>query len=137
MPFCHLLLIGVSLTLSSIAKYLSLLGYASETLMVLDNDPDSPDSAWLEDFKKLASIARVTSHEVTSVLCLLSASITNRQPLPPYLKPPRPYSFSTKLEELDADILNIRHIAEPGFAAFAVLQISTRCIVGDMERLVR
>ncbi|KAJ6121608.1 hypothetical protein N7512_004073 [Penicillium capsulatum] len=75
--------------------------------------------------------------QVTSLLCLLSASITNRQPLPPYLKTPRPYSFSRRLEALDKNILSIKHIAEPGFAAFAVLQISTRCIVGDVERLMK
>ena len=130
-------LLVVWLILSSIAKYLSVLGYASDTLMILDDDANSTDSAWLEDFKKLASTAKITSREITSVLCLLSASITNRQPLPPYLKAPKPYGFSRKLEELDKDILKLRHIAEPGFAAFAVLQISTRCIVGDVERLVR
>jgi hypothetical protein len=104
--------------------------------MILDNDPDT-DVAWMHDFKRLSTSAKVTSREITSVLCLLSASITNRQPLPPYLKTPRPYGFSSKLEELDQDILSIRHIADPGFAAFAVLQISTRCIVGDVEELVR
>lgn len=104
--------------------------------MILDDDPDT-DYAWMEDFKRLAASAKVTSREITSVLCLLSASITNRQPLPPYLKAPRPYGFTRKLEELDEEILSIRHIADPGFAAFAVLQISTRCIVGDVERLVR
>lgn len=107
-------------------------------MMILeDDDFDSPDRAWQEDFKQLSTRAKVTSREITSVLCLLSASITNRQPLPPYLRAPRPYGFSTQLEELDKDILSIRHIADPGFAAFAVLQISTRCIVGDMERLVK
>jgi len=28
-------------------------------------------------------------------------------------------------------------MAEPGYAAFSVLQISTRCIVGDVDRLLR
>lgn len=116
-------------------SYLSLLGYASETLSKLG--ADEPDSAWIHDFKSLVAQARITTHEITSVLCLLSASITNRQPLPPYLKTPRPYSFSRRLEALDKDILSIRHMAEPGFAAFSVLQISTRCIVGDVDRLLR
>ncbi|OJK01534.1 hypothetical protein ASPACDRAFT_26625 [Aspergillus aculeatus ATCC 16872] len=122
--------------IDSIVSYLSLLGYASDTLLQLGHDDES-DSAWLHDFRRLVASARVTTHEVTSVLCLLSASITNQQPLPPYLKTPRPYSFSKRLEALDKDILNLRHIAEPGFATFSVLQISTRCIVGDVERLMR
>lgn len=120
----------------SIVSYLSLLGYASDTLMRLNDDDDESGSVWMHDFRRLVGTAKVTTHEVTSLLCLLSASITNRQPLPPYLKTPRPYSFSKRLEALDKDILSIKHIAEPGFAAFAVLQISTRCIVGDVERLM-
>jgi hypothetical protein len=103
----------------------------------MSDDPNASNSDWLHDFKKLVSSARVTTHEVTSVLCLLSASITNRQPLPPYLKTPRPYSFTRRLEALDKDILSIKHIAEPGYATFSVLQISTRCIVGDVDRLMR
>lgn len=98
---------------------------------------DPADTAWMTDFRRLINTAKVTTHEVTSLLCLLSASITNRQPLPPYLKAPRPYGFTKRLMELDSDLLSLRHIAEPGFAAFAVLQISTRCIVGDMDRLLR
>ncbi|KAF9894765.1 hypothetical protein FE257_006655 [Aspergillus nanangensis] len=122
--------------IESIVSYLSLLGYASDTLLQL-GDEDESNSAWLHDFRRLVSSARITTHEITSVLCLLSASITNRQPLPPYLKTPRPYSFSKRLEALDKDILSLRHVAEPGFATFAVLQISTRCIVGDVDRLMR
>lgn len=118
-------------------SYLSLLGYASDTLMRLGDNDDESDSAWIHDFRRLFGRAKVTTHEVTSLLCLLSASITNRQPLPPYLKTPRPYSFTKRLEAIDKDILSIKHIAEPGFAAFAVLQISTRCIVGDVDRLLR
>ncbi|KAJ5832819.1 hypothetical protein N7474_001130 [Penicillium riverlandense] len=127
---------SIIVCVENIVSYLSLLGYASDTLMNLGDD-EATDTAWMYHFRQLVGSAKVTTHEVTSLLCLLSASITNRQPLPPYLKAPRPYSFSKRLEALDKDILSIRHIAEPGFAAFAVLQISTRCIVGDVERLMK
>ncbi|CAG8382473.1 unnamed protein product [Penicillium salamii] len=128
---------SIILCVENIVNYLSLLGYASDTLMNLGDGDDVSDTAWMHDFRRLVGTAKVTTHEVTSLLCLLSASITNRQPLPPYLKAPRPYSFTKRLEALDSDILSLRHIAEPGFAAFAVLQISTRCIVGDVDRLLR
>ncbi|KAL3476063.1 hypothetical protein BJX99DRAFT_146460 [Aspergillus californicus] len=122
--------------IENIVNYLSLLGYASDSLRQLGNDDES-DSAWLNDLRRLIASARITTHQITSVLCLLSASLTNQQPLPPYLKTPRPYSFSKRMEQLDKDILSLRHIAEPGFATFSVLQISTRCIVGDVERLMK
>jgi hypothetical protein len=81
--------------------------------------------------------ANITTHQVTSLLSLLSASIRNGQSLPPYLRPPRPYGLSSKLEEMDADILSVRHIAEPGYAAFAVIQIASRCIIADLEKLLK
>ncbi|KAJ5807354.1 Brefeldin A sensitivity protein [Penicillium robsamsonii] len=128
---------SIILYIENIVNYLSLLGYASDTLMYLGDGDNESDTNWMIDFRRLINTAKVTTHEVTSLLCLLSASITNRQPLPPYLKAPRPYSFTRRLQALDADILSLRHMAEPGFAAFAVLQISTRCIVGDMDKLLQ
>ncbi|KAJ5177619.1 Brefeldin A sensitivity protein [Penicillium coprophilum] len=128
---------SIIICVENIVNYLSLLGYASDTLMYLNDDEDESSTNWMIDFRRLINTAKVTTHEVTSLLCLLSASITNRQPLPPYLKAPRPYSFTKRLQALDGDILSLRHMAEPGFATFAVLQISTRCIVGDMDRLLR
>jgi hypothetical protein len=71
------------------------------------------------------------------MLSLLSSSITNGQPLPPYLRAPEAYQLSKRLAAIDRDVLSPRHIAEPGYAAFAVLQISTSCINMDVEKLLR
>lgn len=92
---------------------------------------------WFADFRRITANTNITSHEITSLLSLLSSSITSGQPLPPYLKPPEGYQLSKKLEAVDHDILSLRHIAEPGYAAFAVMAISTRCIHMDLERLLR
>jgi hypothetical protein len=78
----------------------------------------------------------MTSHEITSILALLSSSITSGQPLPPYLIAPQSYRLSLKMEAVDRNILSIRHIAEPGYAAFAVMQISTKCIHMDIQKLL-
>ena len=50
---------------------------------------------------------------------------------------PSTYHLSQDLEEVDRDILSIRHVAEPGYAAFAVIQISTKCINHDIAKLLR
>ena len=42
-----------------------------------------------------------------------------------------------KLHQLDADILSVRHMAEPGYAAFAVMQIASRGLLGDVEDAAR
>ncbi|KAL1966238.1 hypothetical protein VTN77DRAFT_4790 [Rasamsonia byssochlamydoides] len=121
----------------NIVNYVTLVEYASKTFAQMSNDhANESGSAWYQDFKTLMVTANLTTHEITSLLSLLSASIMNSQPLPPYLKTPRPYSFSEKLKELDKDILSISHSAEPGYAAFSVLQVSTRCIIGDLEKLI-
>ncbi|KAF1921458.1 hypothetical protein BDU57DRAFT_544942 [Ampelomyces quisqualis] len=102
--------------------------------------PSSPlhvSPKWFTDFRHLTSRTSLTSHETTSLLSLLSSAITSGQPLPPYLQAPQAYQLSKQLEAVDHDILSLRHIAEPGYAAFAVMAISTRCIHMDLERLLR
>lgn len=121
----------------SIVNYVSLVAYASDTFTRIGEDAEVSQNAWFNDFKRLMASANLTSHEITSLLALLAASITNRQPLPPYLRTPTPYGFSKRLEALDRDILSLRHSVEPGYAAFAVLQISTRCIIGDLDKLLK
>ena len=116
---------------------MSLTDYASRTFTDIGvSDGDNSQTEWFNGFRRLMGSINITSHEITSMLSLLSASITSGQPLPPYLTTPQPYQLSGKLEALDYDILSVRHITEPGYAAFAVMQISTRCIVGDLEKLL-
>lgn len=122
---------------SNIVNYMSLAEYASRTFTDLAvSDGDNSETEWFNGFRRLMGSVNITSHEITSMLALLSASITSGQPLPPYLTTSQPYQLSRKLEALDHDILSVRHIAEPGYAAFAVMQISTRCIIGDLEKLL-
>ena len=77
-----------------------------------------------------------TSHEITMILTLLSASVRNGQSLPPFLPRPQPSQLTARLEELDEDILSVRHINEPGYAMFAVLHQSASCIAMDVNRLI-
>lgn len=138
---------------NNITNYTALLCYASEAFShpFLNPSSSSPDPSlhpntqfpgqaspqWFRDFQRVIKDANVTSHEITTLLSLLSSSIQNAQPLPPYLKVPASYQLSAKLEAVDKDILSLRHIAEPGYAAFAVMAISTRCISMDVEKLLK
>lgn len=126
---------------SRILSYTSLMGYASSTFdLALDEDGKeqlTDSNQWLQDFRRLLGQVETTSQGITSILSLLSSSVMNAQPLPPFLQPPEPFRLVRKLEALDRDILSIRHIAEPGYAAFAVLQIASRSIVSDIQALTR
>ncbi|KAF2873852.1 hypothetical protein BDV95DRAFT_488880 [Massariosphaeria phaeospora] len=124
---------------ANITNYTALLGYASSSFthpsLNQENDPSS--AQWFHDFQKIVTSANITSHEITSLLALLSSSITNGQPLPPYLVAPQSYQISRRLEEVDREILSLAHVAEPGYAALAVIQISTRCINMDLAKLLK
>lgn len=135
-------------TIYSIINYTALLGYSSQSFAnpslhtADDSDPTSPSSPssapfprpasaqWFQDFRRVIGDAKVTSHEITSLLAMLSSSITNGQPLPPYLHAPGLYGLNRKLESVDPEILSLRHIAEPGYAAFAVCVLSSTCSWG-------
>ncbi|KAF1847175.1 uncharacterized protein K460DRAFT_278651 [Cucurbitaria berberidis CBS 394.84] len=140
---------------TNIVNYTALLGYASQPFTHASLNPPPPTDAtspsspssnqvfsnyaseqWIHDFRRVLNDAKVTSHETTSLLALLSSSITNGQPLPPYLHAPPGYQLGQKLEAIDHDILSLRHIAEPGYASFAVMAISTTCIHMDIEKLL-
>lgn len=113
-----------------------LISYASNNFVHSPSPSPNTKASWIEDFARLVSSVNTTSQEITSILALLSASVTNGNPLPPYLKAPQAYKLSARLEELDADILSINHIAEPGYSAFAVMQIASSLVSDDMEKLI-
>jgi hypothetical protein len=112
---------------------MSLIAYSSNAYV--EEDPHGTGK-WSENFRSLMSTIRPTSHEITMLLALLSASVRSGAPLPPYVPKPAPFQLSERLESLDHDILSVRHINEPGYAAFAVLQLSSRCIGMDVDILV-
>lgn len=116
-------------------NYVALISYASNILS--DDDEGDPDQVyWLRSFRHLVHSIRTTSQELTSTLLLLAASVTNGSPLPPYLRVPEPYRLSTRLEAIDPYILNVKHVSEPGYAAFAVMQIASSLINDDMTKLI-
>lgn len=85
----------------------------------------------------MVASVNVSSHRITTILSVLSSSMRNAAPLPPHLELPEPFSFAKKMERLDADILSVRHMAEPEYSAFAVMQVVSKNIVVDVEELVK
>lgn len=123
--------------LQSVLNSMALVSYASSSFQDMHGhgEKDS-ESEWLRDFRKVIADAYMTSQEVTTLLSLLSASVASGQSLPPYLRTPEPYGLSKRMDALDRDILSVRHIAEPGYASFAVMQIGTKAITDDLKKLL-
>ncbi|KAK5167434.1 uncharacterized protein LTR77_007133 [Saxophila tyrrhenica] len=124
--------------LQSVTNYISLISVASSAFAELQYDSNEMSgSEWLRNFRRIMGEAKLTSQTVTTLLALLSASVTSGNPLPPYVRLPEPYLLSERLDAIDTDILSVRHIAEPGYASFAVIQIGTKCLVDDLKKLLR
>lgn len=121
------------------------MAYASQTLslhspsnLTAAEHQHTEQSQWSNDFRRLVTDdPHGTSHQITSVLSLLSSCLSNGQALPPYLELPQPYAFAQRIESIDKNILSVRHIDEPEYSAFAVLQICGGCVTADLEKLVR
>ena len=121
----------------SILSFISLISISSSTFtLVQDEDEKDSRYVWIQDLRKMIGSVNLTSQSVTTLLSLLSASLGNSQPLPPFLRAPKPYGLTEKLDETDSGLLSIRHIAEPGYASFAVIQIGLTCLIDDLKDLL-
>jgi len=120
--------------MQSMFNYISLIAYSANAFAT---EPDAEESGWLRDFRQFTVDLQLTSHEMTSMLCLVSASMSNAQPLPPYLQVPRPYSIADRLELIDPHILSIQHVAEPCYAAFAVLEVASTLVAEEMAQILK
>ncbi|PWY75463.1 MFS transporter [Aspergillus heteromorphus CBS 117.55] len=100
-------------------------------------DPDDKQNdRWISN---LASIALHSSdfksHKISSLLCHLSASMMNAQPLPPYLAPVDSFPLAREMQRIDGELLNIRHVEDPAFSAFVCLEVLRSVVsfgVGDL-----
>jgi hypothetical protein len=119
--------------MQNLFNYMALCSYSSSSF----TEDSADESDWLRDFRRFAGDMNITSHDITSCLCLVSASISNSQPLPPYLKLPRPHDLDSRMEAVDPEILSVSHIAQPCYAAFAVLEIASTLIAEEMGHVVR
>lgn len=77
------------------------------------------------------------SHAPTSLLCHLSASLTNAQPLPPFLAAGDSFPLAREMRKVDGKLLSIRYIEDSGFSAFVALEM-LRSVVGvSLRELLR
>lgn len=118
-------------------RYLSLMSYATETWSKnFPNSRASTQRTWLNNLSKLLDGIAPTSHRLTSTLCLVSASVIQGTALPPYIQLPELHALDKILEGLDSGILDSKHVEEPGYSAYAVLQVASNLLRDDLDHLV-
>jgi hypothetical protein len=113
-------------------RYLSLMSHTTQSW----TQAEFGSRAWLTDLTALVDQVGPTSHEMTSILTVLGAAVRQGSALPPYMRMPGPYQLSRRLSRLDGGILSSKHVAEPGYSAYAVMQVASSLIHDDLRRLV-
>ncbi|KAG0644219.1 hypothetical protein HOY80DRAFT_915441 [Tuber brumale] len=111
----------------NITSYLSIISYASRTFSV--------GGEWAEDLSALLRNVDTQMDKITSLLCLLSASLASGGPLPPSLSLPEPFQLARAMEERDGGV-RLDHLVEPGFVAFAVVQVAVGIMRDDLFRVI-
>ncbi|KAJ5624821.1 hypothetical protein N7510_001130 [Penicillium lagena] len=120
---------------------MSLMAHTTQKLDALSIDSEHPeresDGQWMEQLAEIAlKSPDFNSHQITSLLCHLSAAIMNAQPLPPYLSIPDSFPLARQMRRIDGELLNIRHVEDPAFSAFASLEVLRSVVSFSLQELL-
>ncbi|KAB5523043.1 hypothetical protein GE09DRAFT_1043565 [Coniochaeta sp. 2T2.1] len=77
------------------------------------------------------------SHSTTSLLCHLASSLTNGQALPPFLFIPAPFPLARQLHHINFNLVRIRNVRNPAFAAFLSLELLRTTLDFELQKLLR
>ncbi|RDW71622.1 hypothetical protein BP6252_08185 [Coleophoma cylindrospora] len=92
--------------------------------------------SWLCHLADMIEFTDFNAHSVTSLLCHLSAAVSNSCALPPYLIAPKSFPLIRKLRQLDTRLVDIKNAVDPTFAAFASLEVLSSIINSTLEHLI-
>jgi hypothetical protein len=113
-------------------NYLTIIFYSSESFRTARLNPHG--SKWLTEFANSRSDSNHISHKSTSLLALLSASVRNGHALPPYLKAPNDFRFTSDgFVEVENHVLDLKNVNETGFRAIAVIEVAQRSLVDSIN----
>ncbi|PWW80177.1 hypothetical protein C7212DRAFT_273804 [Tuber magnatum] len=118
---------GIIEGVRNITNYLSIISYASKTFAI--------GGEWADELSTLLRNVDTQMHQITSLLCLLSASLASGNPLPPILSLPEQFRLARAMEERDGGV-KLDHLVEPGFVAFAVVQVAIGVMRDDLVRVI-
>ncbi|EED24191.1 conserved hypothetical protein [Talaromyces stipitatus ATCC 10500] len=93
-----------------------------------------------EWFTQLGKVALETvdfkSARLASFLSHLSASVTNKLPLPPYLSAPSSFPLSRRMQKMNKNLLHVRYLEDPAFTAFITLEVLRSIVAWCMRDLL-
>ncbi|KAF1988771.1 hypothetical protein K402DRAFT_419123 [Aulographum hederae CBS 113979] len=122
-----------------ILSHMNLVTYAISNKSTTTSVPNSPfpaiEKSWLRSLSKLFGSADFSSHNISALLTVFSAAVMNGQPLPPFITPPRPYALARQIQNMDPELLSPKHALDPGYSAYAVIEVSYSMIAESLGRL--
>ena len=112
----------------------SLEGLSSQIQISLDSDAEEP---WIRHLARLTRSTDFNSQAVTSVICHLSAAVTNGVSLPPHLSPPQPFPLARQLRAANSKLLHIKNMEDPAFSAFTSMEVLSSMVSSSLKNLVK
>ena len=96
------------------------------------------ESTWSTHLTHIAQASPTfNSHIPTSLLCHFSASLTNAQPLPPFLAAGVLFPLAREMRKIDSKLLSIRYIEDARFSAFVALEVLRSILGVSLRELLR
>lgn len=95
------------------------------------------EDGWIRQLSKAVKSTDFDSHAVTSVLCHLSAAVSNGLKLPPYLSPRGKFPLARKVKQLNDSLLHVTNSDDPAFAEFAYLEVLSSLMDSNLTKLIR
>lgn len=110
-----------------------------QTTRKLHNSPTplQKEDRWRRNLAQAITSTSFNSHITTSLLCHLSAAVTNGLALPPYLSPPASFALARELEAFDPGLMDNQNVNEPSFSAFASLEMLNATVSESLRKIVR
>ncbi|KAK2791372.1 hypothetical protein FQN53_004553 [Emmonsiellopsis sp. PD_33] len=94
------------------------------------------EERWIDMLARAANSPDFHSQITTSVLCHLSAAVSNGLALPPYLSPPHPFPLAKKLRRMNEGSMDISNIEDPTFSAFVSIEVLSSMVSSSLKNLV-
>ncbi|KAJ5119381.1 hypothetical protein N7448_010050 [Penicillium atrosanguineum] len=118
---------------------MSLMAHTAQSLEALSikHSSEKREDQWMAQMAEIAlKSTDFNSHQITSLLCHISASIANAQPLPPYLSTGESFPLARQMQKIDEGLLSIKHIEDPAFSAFVSLEVLRSVVSFSLQGLL-
>ena len=96
----------------------------------------SRSTKWLSDLSQLVGPMHSSEEKMNLVLVQLASAITTGHSIQSGLESTTPFQLTAKLMKIDPDILDVKHMTELGYSAYAVMEIVSSTLTYKLKLLI-